>query len=164
MSLFPRPILQLAELVLADASEKSLMIVTAESCTGGLVGGLLTELAGSSNFFERGFVTYSNHAKLEILGVSGAVIRTFGAVSPQCAHAMAEGALKNSHAQLAVAITGVAGPGAHGPKPEGYVCFATALKDAETLTREEHFGALGRSNVRLASVKVAMQMLLERLA
>jgi len=162
--MFNQNLINLSQSVQDLATEKKIRVVTAESCTGGLVGGLLTELAGSSNFFERGFVTYSNHAKLEILGVSGAVIRTFGAVSPQCAHAMAEGALKNSHAQLAVAITGVAGPGAHGPKPEGYVCFATALKDAETLTREEHFGALGRSNVRLASVKVAMQMLLERLA
>jgi len=162
--MFDQDLINLIQSVQDLATEKKIRVVTAESCTGGLVGGLLTELAGSSNFFERGFVTYSNHAKLEILGVSGAVIRTFGAVSPQCAHAMAEGALKNSHAQLAVAITGVAGPGAQGPKPEGYVCFATALKDAETLTREEHFGALGRSNVRLASVKVAMQMLLERLA
>ncbi len=162
--MFDQSLINLSQSVQDLATEKKIRVVTAESCTGGLVGGLLTELAGSSNFFERGFVTYSNHAKLEILGVSGAVIRTFGAVSPECAHAMAEGALKNSHAQLAVAITGVAGPGAHGPKPEGYVCFATAMKDAETLTREEHFGALGRSNVRLASVKVAMQMLLERLA
>lgn len=162
--MFDQDLINFSQSVQDLATEKKIRVVTAESCTGGLVGGLLTELAGSSNFFERGFVTYSNHAKLEILGVSGAVIRTFGAVSPECAHAMAEGALKNSHAQLAVAITGVAGPGAHGPKPEGYVCFATAMKDAETLTREEHFGALGRSNVRLASVKVAMQMLLERLA
>lgn len=162
--MFDQSLINLSQSVQDRATEKKIRVVTAESCTGGLVGGLLTELAGSSNFFERGFVTYSNHAKLEILGVSGAVIRTFGAVSPECAHAMAQGALKNSHAQLAVAITGVAGPGAHGPKPEGYVCFATAMKDAETLTREEHFGALGRSNVRLASVKVAMQMLLERLA
>jgi len=162
--MFDQDLINLSQSVQDLATEKKIRVVTAESCTGGLVGGLLTELAGSSNFFERGFVTYSNHAKLEILGVSGAMIRTFGAVSPQCAHAMAEGALKNSHAHLAVAITGVAGPGAHGPKPEGYVCFATAMKDAETLTREEHFGALGRSNVRLASVKVAMQMLLERLA
>jgi len=162
--MFDQDLINLSQSVQDLATEKKIRVVTAESCTGGLVGGLLTELAGSSNFFERGFVTYSNHAKLEILGVSGAVIRTFGAVSPHCAHAMADGALKNSHAQLAVAITGVAGPGAHGPKPEGYVCFATAMKDAETLTREEHFGALGRSKVRLASVKVAMQMLLERLA
>jgi len=162
--MFDQTLIQMSQSVQDLATEKKVRVVTAESCTGGLVGGLLTELAGSSNFFERGFVTYSNHAKLEILGVSGAVIRTFGAVSPECAHAMAEGALKNSHAQLAVAITGVAGPGAHGPKPEGYVCFATAMKDAETLTREEHFGALGRSNVRLASVKVALEMLLERLA
>lgn len=162
--MFDQSLISLSQSVQDLATEKKIRVVTAESCTGGLVGGLLTELAGSSNFFERGFVTYSNHAKLEVLGVSGAVIRTFGAVSPECAHAMAEGALKNSHAQLAVAITGVAGPGAHGPKPEGYVCFATAMKGAETLTREEHFGALGRSNVRLASVKVAMQMLLERLA
>jgi len=162
--MFDSTLISLSQSVQDLATEKKIRVVTAESCTGGLVGGLLTELAGSSKFFERGFVTYSNHAKLEILGVSGAVLRTFGAVSPECAHAMADGALKNSHAHLAVAITGVAGPGGSADKPEGYVCFATALKDAETLTREEHFGALGRVNVRLASVKVAMEMLRERLA
>ena len=162
--MFNQNLIDLSQSVQNLARERQVRIVTAESCTGGLVGGLLTELAGSSHFFERGFVTYSNHAKLEILGVSGAVLRTFGAVSPECAHAMADGALKNSHAQLAVAITGVAGPGGSADKAEGYVCFATAMKDAETLTREEHFGALGRSNVRLASVEVALRMLLERLA
>lgn len=161
--MFEQHLIDLSTDVLELARHKKLRIVTAESCTGGLVGGLLTEIAGSSDVFERGFATYSNHAKLEVLGVSGAIIRTYGAVSPECAHAMADGALKNSHAQLAVAITGVAGPGASGNKDEGYVCFATAMKDAETLTREEHFGALGRSNVRVASVKVAMEMLRERL-
>ncbi len=161
--MFTDDLIQLSQRVQDTAREKGMRVVTAESCTGGLVGGLLTELAGSSDFFERGFVTYSNHAKLEILGVSGAVIRTYGAVSPECAHAMAEGALKASRAQLAVAITGVAGPGGSGDKPEGYVCFATAMKDAGTFTREERFGALGRANVRLASVKVALEMLLERL-
>jgi len=161
--MFTDDLTKLSESVLDLARQKNLRIVTAESCTGGLVGGLLTEIAGSSDVFERGFATYSNHAKIELLGVPKAVIRGPGAVSPECAGAMAEGALKNSHTHLAVAITGVAGPGGSGNKDEGYVCFATAMLNAPTLTREEHFGALGRSNVRLASVKVAMEMLKERL-
>ncbi len=161
--MFSPELIELSTKTLDDARTKGLRIVTAESCTGGLVGGLLTEIAGSSDVFERGYATYSNHAKLELLGVSGAILRTFGAVSPECAGAMANGALKNSHAQISVAITGVAGPGGHGEKPEGYVCFATALKDAETITREEHFGALGRSQVRLASVETALNMLRERM-
>lgn len=161
---FPDDLIALSEDVLDLARNKKWMIATAESCTGGLVAGLLTEIPGSSDVFERGFSTYSNHAKLEVLGVSGAILRTAGAVSPQCVHAMATGALAASRAQLSVSISGVAGPGAHGPKDEGYVCFATAVKDGEVITREEHFGALGRSQVRLASVKVAMEMLRERLA
>jgi len=161
--MFSQDLIDLSTQTLADARAKKLRIVTAESCTGGLVGGLLTEIEGSSDVFERGYATYSNHAKLELLGVSGAIIRTYGAVSEECAGAMAAGALKNSHAQVAVAITGVAGPGGHGDKPEGYVCFATALKDAEVITREEHFGALGRSKVRLASVEMALNMLRERM-
>ncbi len=161
--IFPADFIALSEDVLDLARQRQWMIATAESCTGGLVAGLLTEIPGSSDVFERGFSTYSNHAKLEVLGVSGAILRTYGAVSPECVHAMAEGALHASRAQLAVSISGVAGPGAHGPKDEGYVCFATAAKDEPTFTREEHFGALGRSQVRMASVKVAMEMLRERL-
>lgn len=161
--MFSEDLITLSEDVLELARQKKWMIVTAESCTGGLVAGLLTEIPGSSDVFERGFNTYSNIAKKEVLDVSGAVLKTFGAVSPQVAGLMAEGALARSHAHLAVAISGVAGPGASGPKPEGYVCFATAVHDGPTITREEHFGALGRSNVRMASVKVAMDMLRERL-
>ncbi len=161
--MFAQDLIDLSRQTLDEARAKGLKIAVAESCTGGLVGGLLTEIPGSSDVFERGFATYSNHAKLEVLGVSGAVLRTYGAVSPQCAGAMAEGALRASRADLAVAITGVAGPGGTPEKPEGYVCFATALKGGETLTREEQFGALGRSQVRLASVKLALEMLRERL-
>ncbi len=161
--MFSQDLIDLSAQTLQEARAKGLKIVTAESCTGGLVGGLLTEIAGSSDVFERGFATYSNHAKLEVLGVSGAILRTFGAVSPECAGAMAEGALHASRADLSVAITGVAGPGGTPDKPEGYVCFGTALKGAETITREEHFGALGRSNVRMASIRLAMDMLRERL-
>ncbi len=161
--IFPPDFIALSEDVLELAREKKIMIATAESCTGGLVAALLTEIPGSSTVFERGFNTYSNVAKMQVLGVSGAVLRTYGAVSPEVAGVMATGALAHSAAQLTVAISGVAGPGASGPKPEGYVCFATALKDGEVITREEHFGALGRSNVRMASLKVAMEMLRERL-
>lgn len=149
----------LAETVLAEARAKGLKIATAESCTGGLVSGALTDVPGSSDVVERGFVTYSNDAKAELLGVDPAVIATHGAVSEAVALAMAAGALANSRADLAVAITGVAGPGGSEAKPEGLVHFATALKNGAPTHVENRFGAIGRVNVREASVRTALELL-----
>jgi nicotinamide-nucleotide amidase len=140
------------------------MVTTAESCTGGLVAGALTAIAGSSAAFDRGFVTYSNAAKAGMIGVSPELIETYGAVSEPVARAMATGALSHSDAALAVSITGVAGPGGgSAEKPVGLVHFGIA--DGSGADHAEHrFGDLGREEVRLASVRVALTMLLDRLA
>src|SRR5665213_3392953 len=110
--MFPPPLLRLAELVLDDARQQKLRIATAESCTGGLIGGLLTEISGSSDVFDRGFIVYSNRAKSDMLNVPGDLIADAGAVSEAVARAMAEGAVENSNAHVAVSVTGVAGPAA----------------------------------------------------
>jgi nicotinamide-nucleotide amidase len=158
--MFDAALLAGAEKLLAEARAKGLKIVTAESCTGGLVAGLLTEIAGSSDVFERGFVTYSNLAKQDLLGVPAAMIRQHGAVSEAVARAMAEGAIRNSVAQLAIAITGVAGPGGGtDEKPVGLVHITAARAGEATLHRECRFGDIGRSEVRLASVETAIAML-----
>jgi len=158
--MFSADLLARAEKLLADARVQGLKIATAESCTGGLVAGLLTEIAGSSDVFERGFVTYSNQAKEEMLGVSGAMIRQHGAVSEAVARAMAEGAIRNSTAQLALAITGIAGPGGGTEeKPVGLVHIAAARAGEATLHRERRFGDIGRNEVRLKSVETALDML-----
>lgn len=137
-----------------------LMIATAESCTGGLVAALLTSIAGSSDVIDCGFVTYSNAAKQKMLGVPLHVIEQHGAVSLQCAIAMAEGALANSAADLAVSITGIAGPGGgSADKPVGLVHFASARKGSLTIHRQENFGDIGRDGVRAASVAVALTLL-----
>ncbi|MDB2369022.1 CinA family protein [Octadecabacter sp.] len=127
------------------------MLATAESCTGGLIAGALTDLAGSSAVFDRGFVTYSNAAKTQMLGVPTALIDRCGAVSEQVAGVMAQGALAASDAQIAVSVTGIAGPGGSDHKPEGMVCFGVATADA-IQTETVRFGALGRENVRAATV------------
>ena len=161
--MFSAVLLAQAEKLLADARAQGLKIVTAESCTGGLIAGLLTEIAGSSDVFERGFVTYSNDAKRELLGVPAALIAQHGAVSAEVAGAMALGALAHARADLAVAVTGIAGPGGGTPdKPVGLVQFAAARGDQIT-SRECRFGDIGRSNVRLKSVVTALQMLQELL-
>jgi nicotinamide-nucleotide amidase len=153
-----------AEKLLAEARAKGLKIATAESCTGGLIAGLLTEIPGSSDAFERGFVTYSNEAKEELLGVPAALIRQHGAVSGQVARVMAEGAIRNSTAQLSVAVTGIAGPGGGSDdKPVGLVHIAAARAGEATLHRECRFGDIGRTEVRLKSVEVALEMLKEHL-
>jgi len=152
-------IYRLAEAVLAEARARGLKIATAESCTGGLVSGALTEVPGSSDVMERGFVTYSNEAKAELLGVDPALIEAHGAVSEPVARAMAAGALANSRADLAVAVTGVAGPGGTETKPEGLVHMATAVKSGVLSHRENRFGAIGRANVRRESVRTALEML-----
>ena len=137
-----------------------LKIATAESCTGGMVSAALTAIAGSSAVLERGFVTYSNDAKAEMLGVPPALIAEHGAVSEAVARAMAEGALRNSHANVSVSITGVAGPGGGSVlKPVGLVHFACAKKGSQTLHIEQRFGDLGREMVRIRSVLTALDLL-----
>jgi nicotinamide-nucleotide amidase len=137
-------------------------IATAESCTGGLVAGVLTEIPGSSAVVERGFVTYSNEAKVEAVGVPADLIATHGAVSEPVARAMAEGALSRSRATCAVAITGIAGPGGATPtKPVGLVHFALAVKGGATRHLERRYGDLGRSKVREAAVADALGLLEE---
>ncbi|QFT59850.1 Nicotinamide-nucleotide amidohydrolase PncC [Sulfitobacter sp. THAF37] len=138
------------------------MIACAESCTGGLVAAALTELPGSSVMFDRGFVTYSNAAKTALLGVKPGTLRMHGAVSEEVAREMAAGALAGSDAGLAVSITGIAGPGGSGEKPEGRVCFGLASgHEVRSVTQE--FGALGRSRVRAAARDHALTLLLEGL-
>ena len=149
-----------AEAVLTAARKAGLTIATAESCTGGLVAAALTEVAGSSDVFERGFVTYSNAAKQEMLGVQETTIATHGAVSEETAREMAEGALAQSHAGLAVSVTGIAGPGPSERKPEGRVCFALAQHGQPTKSETCEFGALGRNKVRRASCEHALALLL----
>ncbi|MBS0295955.1 MAG: CinA family protein [Proteobacteria bacterium] len=162
--MFPDDVVAAAQQILERARAAGLMIATAESCTGGLVAAALTDRPGSSEIFDRGFTVYSYEAKTELLGVDRDLIVQTGAVSEGVVRAMAEGALANSHAGLSVAITGIAGPGGGIPqKPVGLVHFATAMPGGKTVHRMEQFGDLGRGQVREASVRVALQMLLERL-
>jgi nicotinamide-nucleotide amidase len=141
---------------------RKLTIATAESCTGGLVAGALTEIPGSSDVIDRGFVTYSNDAKRAMLGVKASTLDSFGAVSKETATAMAIGALERAGTELAVAITGIAGPGGATPgKPVGLVHFAAAARDGRLTHRECRFGAIGRSSVRQRSVIEALRMLME---
>lgn len=162
--MFSFEITALATLVLDEARQRSLRITTAESCTGGLVAAALTAIAGSSDVFERGFVTYSNRAKEELLNVPGDLIADLGAVSEPVVRMMAEGALEAASAHVSVAITGVAGPGGGTPmKPVGTVHFATARANGPILHRVEHFADMDRDAVRAASLQVALEMLRERL-
>lgn len=150
--------------VLALCRARGWMVATAESCTGGLVAGALTAIAGSSDVVDRGFVTYTNEAKHEMLGVPEAVLASVGAVSRETAEAMARGALGRSRAHLAVSITGIAGPGGgSAAKPVGLVHFAAASSDGRLVAEERRFGPIGRDEVRAASVAVALG-LLKRLA
>ena len=153
-----------AKRVLDVCRAQGLRVATAESCTGGLVAAALTEIPGSSDVVDRGFVTYSNEAKAEMLGVPAAMLKRYGAVSSQTAAAMAAGALKNSQADFTVAITGIAGPGGGSKqKPVGLVHFAAASRDGRQLAQRRLFGKIGRRQVRLRSVAQALE-LLERLA
>jgi nicotinamide-nucleotide amidase len=137
-------------------------LATAESCTGGLVAGALTEIAGSSDVVDRGFVTYSNAAKMAMLGVPDATLSAHGAVSRETAEAMAQGALAHAGVDLAVSITGIAGPGGGSAgKPVGLVHFAAAARDGRLIRREKRYGDIGRSEVRRLSVIEALTMLLE---
>ncbi len=142
--------------------ERKLTIATAESCTGGLVAGALTDIAGSSAVLDRGFVTYSNTAKQQMLGVPADTLRKYGAVSRQTAEAMARGALAKGKVDLVVAITGIAGPGGgSADKPVGLVHFAAASRDGTTMCDAKRFGDIGRAEVRHKSVLQALQMLQE---
>lgn len=140
-----------------------LRIATAESCTGGMVAARLTDVAGASDVFDRGFVTYSNAAKVEMLGVDGDTLNRHGAVSEPVACEMAEGALAHSDATLAVSVTGIAGPGGSDHKPEGRVCFAIARQGHETISETREFGALGRDRVRQAACDHALVLLAQAL-
>jgi nicotinamide-nucleotide amidase len=158
--MFSPALLSLAKTVLDAARAKKLRIATAESCTGGLIAGLLTEIPGSSDVLECGFVTYSNEAKEELLRVPKALIREYGAVSEAVACAMAEGAVANSSAQLAVAVTGIAGPGGGTKlKPVGLVHIAACRKGRPALHEEHRFGDIGRTQVRLKTVEAALELL-----
>lgn len=160
--MFSKELLQAAEALLDGCRAKGLRIATAESCTGGLVAGLLTEIAGASDVLERGFVTYSNAAKSSMLGVPEGVIDRHGAVSAAVAVAMAEGAVTHAIADIAVAITGVAGPGGGTPqKPVGLVYIAIASKGHPATAQRFQFPAGSRREVRLASVAEAVRLLSE---
>jgi nicotinamide-nucleotide amidase len=153
-----------AKALIALCTTRGLRIATAESCTGGLIAGVLTEIAGSSAVVDRGFVTYSNAAKTELLGVPPELLAdpNIGAVSQETARAMAEGALRRSDAHLIVAVTGIAGPTGGSPhKPVGLVHFAAVRRGGDVRHKEQRFGDIGRSEVRLATVREALALLHE---
>lgn len=147
-----------AQDVLDKAHELEMRLATAESCTGGLLAALLTDVPGRGHVFDRGFVTYSDDAKCDLLGIARGLVDDCGAVSRAVALAMASGALARSKADIAVSITGFAGPGSDGDE-EGLVHFACARRDDEPCHREEHFGAIGRAGVRIAALEVALAMM-----
>ncbi len=164
--MFDPALIARATSLLATLRAAGLHVATAESCTGGLIAGLLTEIAGASDVVDRGFVTYSNEAKSELLGVPAILIATFGAVSRDVAIAMAEGACartrQGSGGSIAVAVTGVAGPGGGTPlKPVGLVHIAVARSGQPTRHRACHFGDIGRSQIRLATIAAALDLLVE---
>lgn len=144
--------------LLANACNRGIAIATAESCTGGLIASLFTDVEGCSHAFERGFVTYTDQAKAEMLGVPTDMLETHGAVSEPVARAMAEGALRFSKAQIALSVTGFAGPGAPDDEP-GLVHFGCARAGRPTVHRVEHFGDIGRGPVRIECLRVALELL-----
>jgi nicotinamide-nucleotide amidase len=161
---FDLELLALAEKVVAENRIAGRMIATAESCTGGLVAAVLTEVAGASDVLDRAFVTYSNESKVELLGVSEDILATLGAVSEATAWAMAQGALARSKADVTVAVSGIAGPGGGtDKKPVGTVVFARAYRSdakAPVVADTHHFGDLGRSEIRRQAALVALRLLL----
>ncbi len=162
--MFDNALLKHAQLILAACREQKLKLATAESCTGGLIAACLTEIAGSSDVVDRGFVTYSNEAKRDLLGVPGDLIADYGAVSEPVSRAMAEGALTHSLADISVSVTGVAGPGGGTDlKPVGLVHLASARSDRSILHEKCLFGDIGRSEVRLKSLEVAFTLLQRQL-
>ncbi|MDL2407875.1 CinA family protein [Rhizobium calliandrae] len=161
MTHFPDDILALAHGIITDFTAKGWMVATAESCTGGLIVGALTEIPGSSAVVERGFVTYTNKAKMEMLGVQEQTLMQFGAVSKETALQMVHGALFRSRADFAVAVTGVAGPGGgSAEKPVGLVHLAAKARSGSLIHHEMRYGDIGRDKVRLATLKAALEMLI----
>lgn len=154
--------MSIATQIIELSQKKGTMVCCAESCTGGLVAAALTEFPGSSVMFDRGFVTYTNAAKMAVLGVKPSTLQMCGAVSEEVAREMAAGALEQSDAQLAVSVTGIAGPGGSEHKPEGQVCFGLAA-GIQVWTVTQDFGALGRSRVRTAACDYALTLVLEGL-
>lgn len=158
-------LLRLAETLLQRCREAKVMLATAESCTGGLIAATLTEIAGSSDVVERGYVTYSNDAKIYALGVPAEIVAGHGAVSEPVARAMAEGCLRKSNADIAIACTGIAGPGGGTPtKPVGLVHIAVAAHGQETMHQRMTYGDVGRASVRKATVEDALNLAGEMLA
>ncbi|WP_197729285.1 CinA family protein [Rhizobium ruizarguesonis] len=165
MSLFPQDIVSTAEAIIRDFAAAGLMVSTAESCTGGLIAGALTEISGSSAVVDRGFVTYTNSAKVDMLGVQAETLLRFGAVSEETARQMAHGALFRSRAEIAVAVTGIAGPGGgSAEKPVGLVHLAAKSRAGALIHRKMHYGDIGRSEVRLATIRTALEMVRSLLA
>ena len=157
-----REVSDAAVALLELCKKKKLTLATAESCTGGLVAAAISEISGSSAVLDRGFVTYSNEAKQQMLGVTPSTIDVYGAVSTECAEEMAKGALAHAQVDLAVSITGIAGPtGATPGKPIGLVCFCAASRSGRTISHDRKFGDIGRTKVRRASVLQALAMLQE---
>src|SRR5215468_1889180 len=157
-----KELLVAAEALLELCKSKRLTLATAESCTGGLVAAALSEIPGSSMVLDRGFVTYSNEAKQQMLGVTLATIDTYGAVSSECAEEMAKGALAHAPVDLAISITGIAGPtGAVRGKPVGLVYFCAASRSGRVIAHDRKYGDIGRAQVRRASVVQALAMLRE---
>jgi nicotinamide-nucleotide amidase len=159
-----KELVELAQKVIDENRAAGRRLATAESCTGGLVAAALTEIAGASDVVDRAFVTYSNEAKTEMLGVSDDILSTLGAVSEATAWAMAQGALAKSHADVAVAVSGIAGPGGGTEKkPVGTVVFARAIRDqtqGPVIADTHHFGDLGRAEIRRQAALVALRLLL----
>ncbi|MBY3116639.1 CinA family protein [Rhizobium laguerreae] len=159
MSIFPQDIISTAEAIIRDFTAAGLMVSTAESCTGGLIAGALTEISGSSAVVDRGFVTYTNSAKIEMLGVQAETLLRFGAVSEETARQMVHGALFRSRADIAVAVTGIAGPGGgSAEKPVGLVHLAAKSRAGTLIHRKMLYGDIGRSEVRLATIRTALEM------
>lgn len=160
MGVYPADIEATSAAIIAAYRDRGWMIATAESCTGGLIVGALTEIAGSSAVVDRGFVTYTNQAKMDLIGVSAATLEVFGAVSKETALQMAHGALMRSGAEVAVAVTGIAGPGGgSAEKPVGLVHLALKTRSGLLDHREMRYGEIGRDQVRIATVRTALEML-----
>ncbi|UWQ80876.1 CinA family protein [Leisingera sp. S132] len=146
------------------ATAAGITIATAESCTGGMIAAALTDIPGSSAVVDRGFVTYSNAAKMQMLGVKAETLDAVGAVSEEVAAEMAEGAVRNAGVTLAVSVTGIAGPGGSEFKPEGRVCFGLACAGRPATTETVEFGAIGRANVRSATRDHALELLAQAIS
>ena len=157
-------IIESAKNIFQAASLKKTILASAESCTGGMLSTAITDIPGSSTVFECGFVTYSNLSKMRVLGVREETLKTFGAVSEEVASEMAIGVLLNSKANLAISITGVAGPGGTTTKPEGMVCFSIAFDKKEKLNKTKNFGPLGRNIVREKATLYGLTLLGNALA